>query len=315
MAKDHLFDQISRNKRNSWLLILGIIALFVVVGYLIGRFAYGDPIPITASALFGSSFYALFGLFLGDKVVLSMSGARPVDPGQHQQLINVVDEMAIASGLKAPKIYVIPSPASNAFATGRSPEKASIAVTTGLLEQLNREELQGVIGHEMGHVKNFDTRFAVLMAVLVGAVAMLCDTFLRRMRFGRMRGGGRGSGQAQIVMLVVIVALAVLAPVIAKIIQFAMSRRREFLADNAAVQFTRNPMGLASALEKISSDPDEMRLANRGTQHLYIINPLRAASDAKKGIDPKTNEKSGWFDTHPPVGLRIRLLKEMAGRV
>lgn len=313
MAAPHLYDQISRNKRNTYFLILGVIALFVFVGYLIGRFFYGDPFFGVVPALLGSLVYSLFSLFVGDKVVLFMMGAKPAEPGANQQLMNVVEEMAIAAGLKPPKVFVIHSPASNAFATGRSPDKASIAITTGLMERLNREELQAVIGHEMGHVKNFDTRFAILMAVLVGAVAMICDMVMRQMRFGGRRRG-QGGGQLQIVMILLAVVLAILAPLVAKMIQFAMSRHRELLADNTAVELTRNPNALANALEKIATDPDELQLANRGTQHLFIVNPLRAASDVKKGIDPKLSEKSGWFDTHPPIGLRIRLLREMASR-
>lgn len=313
MASPHLYDQIARNKRNSYFLILGVIALFGLTGYLIGRFAYGDPMPITTSALLGSSVYALFSLLVGDKVVLFLMGARPADPGQHQQLVNVVDEMAIAAGLKPPKVYVIPSAASNAFATGRSPATASLAITSGLMERLNREELQAVIGHEMGHVKNLDTRFAVLMAVLVGAVAILCDTFLRRMHLGGRRTGRGGGGQAQIAIYLFIFVLAMLAPLVAKMIQLAMSRRRELLADNTAVELTRNPNALANALEKIATDPDELQLANRGTQHLFIVNPLNAVSDLKKGAT-LSSEKSGWFDTHPPIGLRIRLLREMASQ-
>ncbi len=194
MAATHLYDQISRNRRNSWFLLFGIVLLFVLTGWLIGKFFYGDPMRGATFALFGSGAYALFGLFLGDKVVLTMSGARPADPGQDQQLINVVEEMAIASGMPPPRVYVIPSAASNAFATGRSPKHAVVAVTRGLMERVNREELQAVVAHEMGHVKNLDTRFGVLMAVLVGAVAMLCDTAIRRMRFGGRRGGHRSYG-------------------------------------------------------------------------------------------------------------------------
>ncbi|MBI2067705.1 MAG: M48 family metallopeptidase, partial [Deltaproteobacteria bacterium] len=275
MAAPHLYDQISRNKRNTYFLILGVIALFVFVGYLIGRFFYGDPFFGVVPALLGSLVYSLFSLFVGDKVVLFMMGAKPAEPGANQQLMNVVEEMAIAAGLKPPKVFVIHSPASNAFATGRSPDKASIAITTGLMERLNREELQAVIGHEMGHIKNFDTRFAILMAVLVGAVAMICDMVMRQMRFGGRRRG-QGGGQLQIVMILLAVVLAILAPLVAKMIQFAMSRHRELLADNTAVELTRNPNALANALEKIATDPDELQLANRGTQHLFIVNPLRA---------------------------------------
>lgn len=310
MAGSHLYEQIARNKRNSLILIVSVVLLIAAAGYLFGV-TYGDPLIGLSIAIAFALFYAAISFWTGDKLVLATMGARPVTKAERAQLFNIVEEMSIAAGLPPPRIYLIQSAASNAFATGRSPEKASITVTTGLLEIVNREELQAVIAHEMAHIKNFDTRFAILMAVMVGAMALLCDAFWRGLR-------GRGSvtrvkGQAQIVFFVLALALALLAPIAAKIIQFAMSRHRELLADNTAAELTRNPGALAHALEKIAADPDPLDIANRGTQHLFIVNPLTTVKELKKMETGKpAQEKVGWFDTHPPVGMRVRNLKEMA---
>lgn len=190
-----------------------------------------------------------------------------------------------------------------------SPDKASLCVTTGILQILNREELQSVIGHEMGHVKNFDSRFSVLMAVMVGAIALMCDAFWRINR-GSRRSSDKEGGQFQLIVLAVAVVLAILAPLAAQLIQFSVSRKRELLADETSAELTRNPGALANALEKIVKDPDHLDLANRGTQHLFITNPLRVGKDAQ--ALQADDEKAGWFDTHPPIALRVRLLREMA---
>jgi Zn-dependent protease with chaperone function len=308
MQSTHLYDQISRNKRNSWLLVLGMTAILVLVGFVLGS-AYADPWIGLSFALLFSFGYAAISYFGGSSIVMATMGAKQARREDFPQLFNVVEEMAIAGGLPIPKVYVIESAASNAFATGNSPEKASIAITTGLLEILNREELQAVIGHEMAHVKNFDTRYAVLMAVMVGAIALLCDAFWR---LGRRRSSDKEGGQAQAIMFIAGIVLALLAPLAAKLIQFSMSRKRELLADNTSAELTRNPGALANALEKIATDPDPMDLANRGTQHLFIINPLHTLEDNRKHIDMRTEQKAGWFDTHPPLGLRIKLLREMS---
>ena len=317
MATAHLYEQISRNKRNSVILIITVFLLLTMVGYCFGSI-YGDPVVWLVLAAGFALFYTVISYAVGDGIVLMSMRAKPIAKPDNPQLFNVVEEMSIASGLPMPKVYLIQSAASNAFATGRSPEKASIAVTSGLLENVNREELQAIIGHEMAHIKNFDTRFAILMAVMVGAIALLCDAFWRGMRYSR--GSSRGSsskGGGQLALLIAALVLAILAPIAAKMIQLAMSRRRELLADNTSVELTRNPNALANALEKIAKDPDELDLANRGTQHLFIVNPLRAAKDIKreKAGKPVNSEKSGWFDTHPPIALRVRLLREMAHTV
>ncbi|OHB71260.1 MAG: hypothetical protein A2W23_01790 [Planctomycetes bacterium RBG_16_43_13] len=302
----HLYQLISKNKRYSFLLIMLITALFVAVGYFIGA-AYANPFIGIFFAFAVSLVMALTSYFAGDSIVLGLMGAEEADRAEYPQLYNVVEEMKIASGLPMPKVYVIHSAASNAFATGRNPKNASIAVTTGILELLKRDELQAVIGHEMSHIRNYDTLYAVIMGIMVGAIAIACDSFWRMLRWGRLggRSRGRGAGQAQAVILLIAIILAILAPIAAKIIQFAMSRRREYLADNGSAELTRNPEALASALEKIAGDPDPLDVANRGVQHLFIINPLHTYSGDTQWL-------VGLFSTHPPVMERVRILKGLA---
>jgi heat shock protein HtpX len=211
--------------------------------------------------------------------------------------------MAIAAGLPMPKVYIIDDSAPNAFATGRDPEHASVAVTSGLLKKLNRDELQGVIAHEMSHVGNFDIRYAMLVGVLVGTTVLISDFFLRGLWFGGGRGGGGrgGGGYAQLIMLVVAILLAILAPLFARLIQLSISRQREYLADASAVRLTRNPKGLADALQKISGDREVLEAANRATAHLYIVNPVKGFEKRAKGL----------FSTHPPIDERIQILRSM----
>ncbi len=300
----HLYEQIRRNKRNSILLIISMIVLLVGIGYVFGS-TYNDPwIGVGVAGAF-SIFYALISYFAGDGIVLLSLQAKPIEKQDHPQLYNVVEEMAIASGLPMPEIYLIHSPASNAFATGRNPQKAAIGITTGLLEILNREELQAVVAHEMGHIKNYDTRFAILMAVIVGAVALLCDLFWHIRLRTRSSSSKNDNNQIQLILFVVAIVFSILAPIAAKIIQFSVSRKREYLADQTSAELTRNPEALARALEKIATDPDPLDLKNRGAQHLFIANPLKSHEALKE-------EKAGWFDTHPPLGTRIKILREMA---
>ena len=218
--------------------------------------------------------------------------------------------MSIASGLPMPKVYVINDTAPNAFATGRDPKHASVAVTTGLLEKMDREELQGVIGHELSHVGNYDIRFALLVGVLVGSIALLADWFLRFTFWGGGRRGNgdndRGGGGAAAILFIIALVLAVVAPLIGRLVQLAVSRQRESLADVSAVELTRNPVGLARALRTIADDPEVLEVANRATQHLYIVNPIKSF---------ETRSKSMW-DTHPPIAERIAVLRRpLAGPV
>jgi heat shock protein HtpX len=292
--------------------MISAFLLLTVLGFVFGA-TQDAPVSGVVVAVGAASVYLAVSYWAGSRLVMLSMGGREIQKKDNPVLFNVVEEMAIAAGLPMPRVFLIDTPASNAFAAGMSPDKAMIAVTTGLMENLNREELQAVIGHEMGHVKNFDSRFSILMAVMVGSIALLCDMFWRSMRHSR-RSSSKNGGQAQLIFFAVAIVLAILAPIVAKIIQFSMSRRRELLADNTGAELTRNPGALANALLKIAADPDELDIANRGTQHLFIINPLKAAKDVKlqaagKAVD---SEKAGWFDTHPPIALRVRLLREMA---
>ena len=295
-------DRIAANKRNSLLLIAAFLALIAVFGYVIGYAWIGDPI----SAFFGlilafvvGTISGLVSYYAGDRMVLAASRAREVTHDEAPILFNVVEEMTIAGGLSMPKVYIIEDSAPNAFATGRDPEHASVAVTSGLLEKLNRDELQGVIAHEMAHVGNFDIRYAMLVGILVGTTVLISDFFLRGLWFGgRRREGG---GQAQVIMIIVAVVLAILAPVFARLLQLSISRQREYLADASAVRLTRNPKGLADALQKISGDREVLEVANRATAHLYIVNPIKRFEKRAKGL----------FSTHPPIEERIQILRSL----
>lgn len=295
-----MYEQIARNRRASLLLVLGCVLLLEGLGAVFAL-AAGTPywvgLPI-ATAI--ATFLLLLSFYGGDRIVLTVSRARPLTHEDNPRLFNVVEEMSIAAGLPMPKVYLIEDEAPNAFATGRKPETASIAVTRGLLEKLNRDELQGVIAHEMAHIQNHDILFATLMAVLVGTVALLCDAFLRGFFYGRRVSRRRSGGQPLFLLLGLILAL--LAPLFAKLIELAVSRRREFLADASAALLTRYPPGLASALEKISQDRSVLEVANRATQHLYIVNPIKSFEERARGL----------FDTHPPIRERIRRLREMS---
>src|SRR5919107_482051 len=296
-------DRIAANKRNSVFLIAIFLAFVAVFGYVIGYAWIGDPI----SALFGlvlavvvGTISGLVSYYAGERIVLAASQAREVTHNEAPQLFNVVEEMAIAGGLPIPKVYIIKYSAPNAFATGRDPEHASVAVTSGLLEKLNRDELQGVIAHEMSHVGNFDIRYAMLVGILVGTTVLISDFFLRSLWFG---GGRRreGGGGGQIIMIIVAVVLAILAPIFARLLQLSISRQREYLADATAVKLTRNPKGLADALQKISGDREVLEVANRATAHLYIVNPVKRFEKRSKGL----------FSTHPPIEERIMILRAM----
>jgi heat shock protein HtpX len=301
-------DRIAVNRRNSLFLIAGFLAFVAVFGYVIGYAWIGDPV----NALFGLALAFVVGTvsgiatyYGGARMVLAASRAKEITHEDAPVLFNVVEEMTIAAGLPMPKVYIIEDSAPNAFATGRDPEHASVAVTSGLLEKLDRDELQGVIAHEMSHVGNFDIRYAMLVGVLVGTTVLISDFFLRGLWFsGGARGGGRGGGGGgpiQLVMIVVAILLAILAPLFARLLQLSISRQREYLADATAVQLTRNPKGLADALQKISGDREVLEAANRATAHLYIVNPVKRFEKRAKGL----------FSTHPPIEDRIEILRSM----
>ena len=315
MTTATFYSEESANRRNSLLLMLVIIAFLGVFGYLIGYVVgygngSGSPVAWGIGALmiavaFGllSSIGSYFG---GDQLVLASSGAREVDAQQAPQLYNVVNEMAISAGIPMPRVYIIDDPSPNAFATGRDPKHSSVAITTGLLNKLNREELQGVLGHEMSHIRNYDIRFTLIVGVMVGSIALLAQLFLR---YTFWFGGGRrsnndnnGGGGLALVFMLIGVVMAILAPIFTAMVQMAVSRQREYLADASSVELTRNPHGLESALAKISSDNEPLKAANGATQHLYIVNPLK-----------KLGGGAALFSTHPPIVDRINRLRQLTG--
>ena len=310
MATQTFFAQESANRRNSVFLVLVVCALLAVLGFVIGYAITGSTagsLGVTGLA-FGAGILASLGSwFAGDRLVLAASGAKQVTEEQAPQLFNVIRELTIAASIPMPAVYLIDDTAPNAFATGRDPQHSSIAITTGLLQKLDREELQGVIGHELSHVRNFDIRFTLLVGVLVGSVALLSNFFLRFTFWG----GGRGSrdndrgggGGLQVIMLVLGIVLAILAPIAVRLVQLAVSRQREYLADSSSVELTRNPAGLERALAKIASDKEVLEVANPATQHLYFTNPI-------KKFEARS---SSMFSTHPPIIDRINRLRQLSG--
>lgn len=307
------------NQRATNVLVLVLLAIGAVLGYLIGwnlQLRLDDPASLPGGIWFVSGWGVIAALALvgfggvwsavtfsfGDRIVLGIVGAHAATRDEAPQLHNVVDEMAIAAGLTKPAVYVVETPALNAFATGLSRKRAAIAVTRGLLDTLNRDELQGVIGHEMGHIVNLDMRYATAVGVMVGLVALVADLALRTLFYsGGRRRSGRGGGAGGAAALVILVVFAVLAPVFAKLVQMAVSRQREFLADATSVRLTRNPQGLISALEKLGDSAQPFKGANRATQHMFIVNPFRNFTD----------RSSRLLATHPPIERRIQRLRNL----
>jgi len=292
-----LYTQQSINIRKTWLLMAVFLIFVIVLGWLFS-YLYSNPTILYLAAAF-SVIINLLSYWFSDKIALAVAGAKVIDKKNHPELYRVVENLAATAGLPLPKVAIISDSAPNAFATGRNKEKAVVAVTTGLLEKLNKTELEGVIAHELSHIGNRDILLSTVVVVLVGFIALLSDMFLRSMFWG---GGDRDRGQrAQLVLLFAGIVLAILAPIAATLIQLAISRKREFLADSAGALLTRQPEGLASALEKIASHPTSLRRANKATAHLYIASPF------------KGQQATGWltklFLTHPPVEERIRVLR------
>jgi len=303
------YSQEAANRRDSVLLVVAVAVILGALGFAIGYGTSGvvqTGIAVTTGALVLALFLSVGSYFGGDQLVLGTSGAKEVDATTAPQLMNVVQEMAIAANVPMPKVYVIDDTAPNAFATGRDPKHASVAVTTGLLQKLDREELQGVLGHELSHVRNYDIRFSLLVAVLVGSIALLADFFLRFTFWGggrRSSSDRNGGGGLQAVIFLLAIVLAVLAPIFARLVQLAVSRQREYLADASSVELTRNPNGLERALAKIASDQEVLEVANRATQHLYFTNPI-------KKFEARS---SSMFSTHPPIVDRINRLRQLTG--
>ena len=298
MAHTSVYDRIASNRSKSLILFSLFFVFILFLGYTFGM-------------LFGSAYFGLVLAFLiafaisigsyyySDSIVLGISGAREVKHNEFPFLDNAVEGLAIAAGLPKPRLYIINDTAPNAFATGRNPQKSVICVTTGLLQKLDRNELEAVLGHEMSHIKNYDTRLMVITVVLVGVIVLLSDWIIRSMWYGR--SDSKDMGKAGLIILAIGIVFAVLSPFIAELIKMAISRKREFLADADSALLTKNPTALASALEKISSDKEPLEAANKATAHLYIINPLK--------------NYRGWLDnlfsTHPPIKERIAALKQM----
>ncbi len=364
-------DLIRKNKRDSLILMLGMILLGIAIGAIIGGVVipvgagmvdsttaatrdyaaladrdalsddfgrsaediasrarptrvigadptvFGDALVYLPSLLLGAGvalvvgvFGALWSYFQGANAILRMVHAKEITPELDQELFNVVDEMRLAAGLPMPKVYLIPESALNAFATGRDPQHGVVAITTGLRAKLSRDELQGVIAHEMAHIRHFDIRFSLLMATMVGLIVMTCDIFLRMAfhggRHARRSSNSKGAGAGVLILIVVAVLLSIIAPILARFIQMAYSRQREYLADAGAVELTRNPEALASALSKLAGDEEPLvDLANRGTAHMFIVNPLRKMRQSHQSL-------SSMFSSHPPVADRIARLMALA---
>jgi heat shock protein HtpX len=316
-ATDFLAAQ-SENRWNTLLLILVLLGLGGGFGYLIGAAfdawsadpAYGfDPLALSGAGLLGAAIFLGVGVgatavtfMAGDKVIVGLTGAREVSPEEEPVFHNVVEEMAIASGLPKPRLVVIETPAMNAFATGMRPERAALGVTRGLLQNLSRDELQGVVGHEMSHIANWDIRYMTAVGILVGLIALVADGIRRSLFYGRIGGGsGRDRKGGGAILLVLLLLFAILAPIAAMLVRFAVSRQREYLADATSVRFTRNPTGLIKALEKLEAAAEPFRGANRATQHMFIVNPFRKFGEGASAL----------MATHPPLRARIERLMNL----
>ena len=299
-ARISIYDAAAANRWRTVLLVVAFTAIIALLGYFVGEYFYpGGGLAVLPFALALSLGSAFTSYFAGDRIVLAQSQARELAPNEETELHNVVETLAIGLGIPVPKLYVIEDSAPNAFATGRDPRHASVVVTRGLIDKMDRTELEGVIAHELSHVGNRDIRVMLLVTILVGTVALLADWMWRSMFWGRGRGRDRGGGNA--IIAVAAIVLAILTPIIATLIQLAVSRQREYLADASGALLTRYPPGLASALRKIAADREVLEVANKATASLYIANPLK---DAPTFLDH-------LFDTHPPIEERIKRLEAM----
>lgn len=292
--KTDFYKENARNKFKTYMLFLAFFAFIFLIALAIKYIFSIDGFGILFIAGVIAIIYSLFSYFLGDKVVLLTSHAKPADPKAYQHLHNVVEGLAISAGIPKPNLYVIEDPSPNAFATGRNPKHASLAVTSGLLKVMNRQELEGVIGHEMSHIRNRDMEIMTIVSVLFGIISIVSDIAIRALVFGN-----RDSDNKNIFGLIISIILLILAPLVATLIQLAISRNREFLADSSSAELTRYPQGLANALKKIASINQPVKNATKGTAHLYIANPL-----AHGGI-------ANLFSTHPPIEERIKRLELM----
>lgn len=304
-----MWELIQANRRKSLVLFISLGITLILLGYFFGSAYYPDGGGFFGIflALIIWGILSLISYFSGSKILLAVSGAKEVTKEVHPQLFNVVEEMKISAGLPAmPKIYIINDVAPNAFATGIKPENSAVAVTAGLLARLNRDELQGVIAHEVSHIVNRDVLFMTFAGIMLGSIVLISEIFLRSLWFGGGRyssKSSKSSGQGQMIIMIIAIVFAILAPILAQLLYFAISRKREYLADASAVRYTRYPEGLASALEKISDNTIELKKANKVTAPMYIVNPLK----------PKGQKLSNMTSTHPPITERIRILRSISG--
>lgn len=296
-----MYNQITANKRKSLILITLFMAFVIGIGWFLNYYFNYGPGSIVLAVII-SIVMTLVSYYRGDKIALSSSGAVPITKEDNPYVYRLVENLSIASGVPMPKVHIINSPALNAFATGRDPEHASIAVTTGLVAALENEELEGVIAHELSHVKNYDIRVMTIVIVLVGTISLLSNWFLHMNLLGGRRRGGDESGRANAILAIAGLVLLILSPIIAELIKLAVSRRREYLADASGALLTRYPEGLAGALEKIANSPESLTSANAATAHLFISNPFKGKT------------LSSFFSTHPPIEDRIKRLREMISK-
>ena len=302
-----MWEQIRSNRIRSVVLVAVMAVLLLLIGYVLGLTFFDSAAGGLVVAMIVWGIMSLVAYFQGDSILLSLSGARKITRDDYPRLYNVVEEMKIASGLaRVPDIYIIDDPALNAFATGRNPDKASVAITSGLLQKLNRDELQGVIGHEISHIRNRDVLLMAICSVMLGTIVILAWYASRFLIFGgatRSRRSSSGGGQAQIIILAVGLVLMILAPIMAQFVYFAISRKREYLADASSALYTRYPEGLASALEKLGASTAELKSANKATAPMYIVNPFSHGAQSLNNLT----------STHPPLTERVRILRGMAG--
>lgn len=298
-----MFEDIRKNKRKSIFIVFGFVLIITLILYYICMaFDISGPMAITISLLF-SIIASWASYYNSDKIILSVTKARPATEEEDKKIINILEGLMISSGLShKPRLYVVEDPQPNAFATGRNPEHAIICVTTGLLEKLEYYELEGVIAHEMAHIKNYDILLSAVVTVMVGFIVMLSDIFTRTF-FYRGSSDSDDDNKGNAIAMVVGLVLLILAPIVGKIMQMAVSRRREFLADSTAVEFTRNPDGLISALRKLDEDTNELKVANKATENMYIVNPFKKNANGKK--------KASLFSTHPSIDDRIEALQNI----
>ncbi len=296
------YELVRNNKTKTWFILLGFISFITLIGYVVAE-GFNYPLSFIGLAFIFSGLTSFGSYWFSDKIILSMSGAREAKRSEFFDYYTVTENITASQRMPMPKLYVIDDSAINAFATGRDPDHAVVCATTGLLSRLNREEVEGVVAHELSHIKNYDIRLMSIVTILVGMVALISDWLLRMTAWGGRREE-RQSNQLQLILFIAGIVLALLSPIIAQMIKFAVSRQREYLADASAVAMTKNPEGLARALEKISHDVEPLEVANKATAHLYIGDPLKNHHDAVGWF-------AGLFATHPPIQERVQILRGM----